>query len=99
MIKRPLAVACVSASIPSSSLCVFFELCVKPDLLFVVFRAFRGQGLGFSGRKMGRVGPVSAPFVLQKGPVRAMMDPQKGRKPPQKLIFAEKQWDKRKKES
>jgi hypothetical protein len=36
---------------------------------------------------MGRVGPICTPFVLQKVPVRAMMDPQKDCKPPQKLIF------------
>jgi hypothetical protein len=60
---------------------------VKPDLLFVVFRAFRGQAVGFSGRKMGRVDPICTPFVLQIGRIPAVIDPEKGRKPPQKLIF------------
>jgi hypothetical protein len=73
-----------------ASLCVLCELCVKPDLLFVLFRAFRGQGLGFSGHKMGRIDPICAPFVLQMGPITAMIDPRKGRKPPHRLTFVYK---------
>jgi hypothetical protein len=36
---------------------------------------------------MALIDPICASFVLQMGPIMAMIDPKKGRKPPQKLIF------------
>ena len=36
---------------------------------------------------MALIDPICMQFVLQMGPITVTIDPEKGRKPPQKLIF------------